>query len=204
MTDENSVESQPEDTKLLERIYLQDASAALLTLLYVVVGTFAFVLLSSISWPYLMVDLFMLGFAPMFAIITVVGATRGPIAGFLTGYLGVVVYDFLASATIVTLTLPALAYGAMGLIVGLSKYDFSNGRSLAKLSILSAVGLVFMALIVAVIGLLVEVYGELVVIGLVMLPLLTVGLPTVILLTPLFGWLLNWFRLRLVTEKKDE
>ncbi|NHJ12246.1 MAG: hypothetical protein EAX95_01145 [Candidatus Thorarchaeota archaeon] len=200
MTEDASVETQADARSALRRIHLQDGGAVFWTLLCILVGVMLIVLLSQASWPYLMVGLFMVGFAPTFAIITVVGAIRGPFAGFLTGYLGVLIYDLIASATIVTLTLPALGYGAMGFITGLTTYDFQNGRSLVKLSILSAVGLVFMTLLITVIGMFVEVYGELVAIGLVMLPLLTVGIPTVVLLTPLFGWLWNMLSLRLAAK----
>jgi len=62
---------------------------------------------------------------------------------------------------------------------------------LVKMSILSVIGLVFTVLLTVVVGLTVEVYADLVVLGFVMLPLLTVGIPSVFLLTPLFARL--WY-----------
>jgi len=137
--------------------------------------------------PYTMVSLFKFGLSPALAIIALIGGIRGPLAGFLTGYLGVLAHDLLFFNTVVTYTLPALSYGVLGLIVGIASYDFSNGRSLGKLSILSAIGLVFTALLLVVFGLLVEQTAVLAGIGFVMLPLLTTGLPSVILLTPILA-----------------
>lgn len=161
------------------------------TILYGLLGAGFFIVLSFVPRPYIMVDLFMFGLAPAMAIITVAGAIRGPIAGFLTGYVGTLVYDLIVSTTVVTFTLTAVAFGVMGFIVGLARYDFTNGRSLAKMAILSIIGLVFTVLLTVAVGLTVEVYADLVVLGFVMLPLLTVGIPSVFLLTPLYARL--WY-----------
>ena len=134
-----------------------------------------------------MISILKFGFIPALAIIGLVGAIRGPIAGLLTGYFGVIFSDLVLQGVVVTLTLPALAYGIMGLIVGLASYDLANGRSLVKLSLLSTVGFVFTALLVVVIGLFVEGYAALVGIAFVLLPNLTSGIPTVLLLTPVFA-----------------
>jgi hypothetical protein len=173
-----------------ERLHIQTSKEILVTILTVLLGVAIYLLLMWIQWPFIMVDLFMFGLLPPIAIIAVVGAIRGPIAGFLVGYLGELVYGFLTYGVIVTSTLPALAYGVLGLIVGMARYDLSNGRSLAKLAILSTIGFVFTALLATVFGLMVEGAATLAVIGFVMLPLITVGLPSVMLLTPVFarGW----------------
>ncbi|MHA2286822.1 MAG: hypothetical protein ACXABZ_13230, partial [Candidatus Thorarchaeota archaeon] len=156
--------------------------------------------ISMIPMPYTAISLIKLGFLPALAIICVVGAIRGPLAGFLTGYLGVVIYGLVSYNVIVTYTLPAVAYGIMGLIVGLATYDFTNGRSLGKLSLLSLIGFVFTTLLVVVIGLTIEGYATLAAIGLQLLPLLTSGIPTVILLTPIFARLWYLARSRLFPE----
>lgn len=172
---------------MLEKFRMNTSEAIVWTLVYTFVGIVLFILVSQIPRPFLMVSLFPFGFLPALAIIPTVGAIRGPIAGFLTGYLGTVLFDFLIYGAVVTMTLPALGYGLLGFIVGLASYDLSNGRSLIKLSILSLVGFVFTLLIVVVVGLTVESYATLVVLGFVMLPLLTTGLPTILLLTPVYG-----------------
>jgi len=77
------------------------------------------------------------------------------------------------------------------LMVGLASYDLANGRSLVKLSILSAVGFLFTALLVTVIGIFVEGYSALVGIAFVLLPNLSSGIPTVLLLTPVFARIWN-------------
>jgi uncharacterized membrane protein len=188
MSEETTIESEETSKKsVLEKIQMQNPEMIVWTLVYTLIGIVLFVLISLIPTPYVMVTLFTFGFVPALAIITAVGAIRGPIAGVLTGYLGVVMFDFLIYGTIVTMTLPALGYGVLGFIVGLASYDLSNGRSLIKLSILSAIGFVFTVLIVLAAGLVVESYATLVALGFVMLPLLTTGLPTVILLTPVYG-----------------
>ena len=170
-----------------ERLHIQTSTEFLMTIVTALLGVAFYVLMMWIPWPFIMVDLFMLGLLPSIAVIAVVGAIRGPIAGFLAGYLGEIVYGFLAYGVIVTSTLPALAYGVLGLIVGLAKYDFTNGRSLAKLAILSTVGFVFTALLATVFGLMVEGAATLAVIGFVMLPLITLGLPTAFFLTPVLA-----------------
>jgi len=76
----------------------------------------------------------------------------------------------------------------------LATYDFTVGRSLAKMSILSMVGLAFTLLLVVVIGLLLGDVAILVGIAFVLLPQLTLGLPSVFLLTPIFARI--WYILK--------
>ncbi|MHA2003230.1 MAG: hypothetical protein ACW960_03900 [Candidatus Thorarchaeota archaeon] len=170
-----------------ERFYIQDGNNLLWTFIYSLVGIGLFVLFSMVPMPYTMVSLFKFGIAPALAVIGVVAAIRGPLAGFLTGYLGVVFYDLAIRGAVVTMTLPAVGYGLLGLVAGLATYDLTNGRSLIKLSILSTVGFVFTVLVVIAVGLTIESYATLVALGFVMLPLITVGLPSVLLLTPVFA-----------------
>jgi hypothetical protein len=182
-----------------EKLRVQDSRSALITIIFGVVGAAIFVLVNAIPMPFTMVSLLKFGFVPALTIIAMVGGIRGPLAGFITGYLGLVSYDLLIHNVIVLLTLPALAYGALGLVVGLASYDFSRGRSLGKLSLLAAIGLVLTALLLVVFGLLVGQISALAEIGFVMLPLLTTGLPSVILLTPILArlWLVFGQRVQL-------
>ena len=177
---------------IMEKLRLEHWTAALITVIFGLVGAAVFAFVNSINMPFTMISLFKFGLAPSLAIIALIGGIRGPLAGFLTGYIGVITYDLLFFSTVASLTLPAVAYGVLGLIVGIASFDFSNGRSLGKLSLLSAVGLVFTALLLVVIGLFVENHSVLVGIGFVLLPLLTVGLPSVILITPILArlWLI--------------
>ena len=186
----SELESSPVDeqrTTLSETLRIQHWTIALITIVFGLVGAGVFVAVNAIPMPYTMVSLFRFGLSPALAIIALIGAIRGPLAGFLTGYLGVITYDLFFFNTVVTLTLPALSYGVLGLIVGIASYDFSKGRSLGKLSILSVVGLGFTALLLVVFGLFVEQTAVLAGIGFVMLPLLTTGLPSVILITPILA-----------------
>jgi uncharacterized membrane protein len=195
-TETTTEESEEMDMQsILNKFQINGAMMFIWTIIYSLIGAGIVILLSSpvVPKPFLMVDLFKLGLLPIVAIIAVTGAIRGPIAGFLTGYLGVVISDLLFYGAVVTMTLPALAYGVLGFVVGLASYDFTNGRSLGKLSVLSMIGWVFTILLVVVIALLVEVYATMAAIGFVMLPLMTLGLPTAILLTPILARLWHLF-----------
>jgi hypothetical protein len=172
---------------VLERLQIQEPKVLLGTLLTALLGTAIYVVLKWISWPYIMVDLFTLGLLPALSVIALVGAIRGPIAGLLTGYLGELLSGILLSGTIAIMTLPALAYGFMGFVVGLASYELDNGRSLIKLSVMSIVGMTFTLLLVTVIGLTIEGAATMAVRGFVMLPLLTQGLLTVAFLTPVLA-----------------
>ncbi|MFX0107136.1 MAG: hypothetical protein ACFE7R_02540 [Candidatus Hodarchaeota archaeon] len=176
-----------------ERLHIQSSTEFLVTILTGLLGVAFYVALRWIQWPFIMVDLFMLGLLPSITIIAIAGAIRGPIAGFLTGYIGEVAYGLLSHGVVVTATLPALAYGIMGFVVGFARYDLTNGRSLAKLSVLATIGFVFTALLVTVFGLMVEGAATLAVIGFVMLPLITLGLPTALFLTPVLARLWHAF-----------
>ncbi len=172
---------------LREKSRVQDSSAAGRTLLFALLGAFIYFLVELIPMPHMSVGFFVLGLAPTLSLIAVVGAIRGPIAGFLTGYLGRLLSDLIVNGIVATFTLYAVAFGLLGLVVGLASYDLSNGRSLAKLSMMSVIGLVFMVLLTAVVGLTVERVATIVAIGFQLVPLLTIGLPSVILLTPLLA-----------------
>ncbi|MGY5881778.1 MAG: ECF transporter S component [Candidatus Thorarchaeota archaeon] len=187
MTAEDTVTPEESEKSVLEMLYLQNAREIVLTLICIASGISLFLGLSTIQMPFIMISFFALGLAPAYAIIAVSGAIRGPIAGFLVGFLGKLFTDLFLYSIIPIMGLPALAYGVLGLIVGLATYDFEKGKSLAKLSILSMVGLVFTLMLVVVIGLLLGDVAILVLIGFQLLPELTLGLPSVFLLTPIFA-----------------
>ncbi len=171
---------------LIEKLQIQSSNAILLTLIASLVGAIIYLGIEMIPMPHLAVSLFTFGLAPSLSVIAAVGAIRGPIAGLLTGYIGGLLASIVLNGEIVALTLYGLALGVMGFIVGFANYDFTKGRSLAKLSVLSAVGLIIAVILTVLIGLFVEQIATLVAIGFQLLPLLTLGLPTVIVLTPLF------------------
>jgi uncharacterized membrane protein len=192
-TEETSTSIEPEKSTL-EMLYFQNGREIVLTFICIALSISFFLGFSLIQMPYIMISFFALGLAPAYAIIAVSGAIRGPLAGFLVGFLGKLFTDLFLYSIIPIMGLPALAYGVLGLIVGLTTYDFERGRSLAKLSILSMVGLVFTLMLVVVIGLLVGDVAILVLIGFQLLPELTLGLPSVFLLTPIFARV--WFILK--------
>ena len=188
MSETDSIPPQETPSRsLLEKLQIQSSNAILLTLIASLLGSIIYLGIEMIPMPYLAVSLFTFGLVPSLSVIAAVGAIRGPFAGLLTGYIGGLLVDIILNGEIVALTLYGLALGVMGFIVGFAKYDFTKGRSLAKLSVLSAVGLIFAILLTVLIGLFVVQVATLVAIGFQLLPLLTLGLPTVIVLTPLFA-----------------
>ena len=203
MTDE-SLNKQEEDSiskaRVMEKFHIQSTEMLVWTLLYSLLGVTIYVAISGVTMPYIIVDMFTFGLAPALAIIALAGAIRGPLAGFLTGYLGTLLSGILYYGVVSTMTLPSAAFGILGFIVGLATYDLANGRSLIKLSILSAIGFIFTVLLLVVIGLVVEEYATLVAMGFVLLPELTLGLPSVLLLTPVLGRLWHAFMLRFKPE----
>ncbi|MHA1479930.1 MAG: hypothetical protein ACTSQZ_00690 [Candidatus Thorarchaeota archaeon] len=172
---------------ILEKFQIQTPQMLITTLAVAFLGAIIYILLEMIPIPYAVVSLFKFGLVPALAIIAVVGVIRGPIAGLMTGYLGVLLHGIILNGVIVTFSLYGLAFGFMGFIVGLMKYDMISGRSLGKMSILSAIGLVFSVLLYAVFGILVEGVPILVVLLWQLITPLTMGLPSVALLTPLFA-----------------
>ncbi|MHA2072236.1 MAG: hypothetical protein ACW985_10685 [Candidatus Thorarchaeota archaeon] len=185
---------------MAEALNVQSSEATVWTITYAFMGVVAVILVSALPKPYLAVDVLKFGMIPTVAIIAVVGAIRGPLAGFLTGYFGTIAVDLAMHNVVVTGTLPAAAYGVLGLVAGLATYDFTNGRSLGKLAALSAVGFIFTALLVTVTALFVEVASTLAIVGFVLLPLLTMGLPTAIFLTPVLAWFYHAFMSRIIPE----
>ncbi|MFW9768342.1 MAG: hypothetical protein ACFFF9_11415 [Candidatus Thorarchaeota archaeon] len=184
---------------MAEKLRVGTPIDAFITILFGLVGAGIIALVHAIPMPYTMVSLLKFGLAPSLTIIAFVGAIRGPLAGLVAGYLGIISHDLFVYGEVVGMTLPAMAYGILGLIVGLASYDFSNGRSLGKLSGISAIGLIFTGVLLAIIGIFVEQNAILVVLGFVMLPLLTTGLPSVILITPILArlWLTTTQRIQL-------
>ncbi|MFX1367454.1 MAG: hypothetical protein ACFFAY_02520 [Promethearchaeota archaeon] len=191
MSEEEPIESvEISKESLAEKLQFQSSETALKTLAISIIGAFFYLILESIPWPYAAIGLFPLGFIPSLALVASVGAMRGSLAGFLTGYLGTLLFDLVQNGALIAFTLYGVAIGALGFIVGIASYDLPTGRSLGKLSIMSLIGLVFTTLLTVVFGLFVEGLASLVAIASQLIPLLTKGIPTVVLLTPLIVRLL--------------
>lgn len=188
MTEENEQQTE-EITKesILRKLHMSDKSTAAWTIIFGVLGALLYAGASMIPMPFIMVSILKFGLLPAVTIIALTGAIRGPIAGFIAGYLGEVIYGLLVYGVVVTVTLLAVAYGIMGLIVGLASYDLTNGRSLMKLAVLSVVGFLFTILLSVVLAITVEGYSVMAAIAFNMLPLLTMGLLTLFFLTPVLA-----------------
>ncbi|MHA2423548.1 MAG: hypothetical protein ACXAEF_02100 [Candidatus Thorarchaeota archaeon] len=173
--------------EVLDKFEIRSREEILHTIILAIFGSLLYLVLETLPMPYLTIGLIPLGILPSLAIVSTFGAIRGPLAGLLTGYIGVLLSDLILNGTIVAFSLYGLAIGVLGLIVGIGNYEITNGRSLAKISVMSVIGLSFTALLTAVFGIFVEGVATLVVIAFQLLPLLTLGLPSVFLLTPLFA-----------------
>jgi uncharacterized membrane protein len=185
---------------ILEKFQMQSTNMILWTIIYAIIGTILYVGVTLIPMPYYAEDLMLLGLLPALVIIALVGAIRGPLAGFLVGYLGEVLYGLLAYNVIVTMTLPAIGYGLLGFFVGLgTTYDFTNGKSLLKLSILSVVGYLLTIMFGFVIGITIEVYSFDAWLLYIMLPMVTMGIPTLLFLTPVVARI--WHEIAEITNK---
>ena len=171
---------------LLQKFHIQSLKDVLITVLYSLIAIVCYLLLSLLPQPYTMVGLLKFGIIPALALIPMLGAIRGPLAGFATGYFGPFFVDLILNQTIIASTIPYFIYGILGFLVGLAQYQLNDGKSLAKLAILSTLAFLLSVILLAVIALTIQQISLLVVLGYVILPLLTMGIPSVFLLTPLY------------------
>lgn len=176
---------------ILTKLYIQTPKKILITAIYSLIGIGIYLLVSLIPIPYIVVGFFRFSFIFSIAIIPVLGAIRGPLAGFFTGFIGTLLCDLLSYQVILGLTLPYISYGLLGFIVGLAKYQLNNGKSLVKLSLISLLSFILSTILLTIIALTILNISLLVELGFVILPLLSMGIPTIILLTPLYARL--WY-----------
>ncbi len=172
---------------LLKKFQIQSLKDALITVLYSLIAIVCYLLLSLLPQPFTMVGLLKFGIIPALAIIPMLGAIRGPLAGFITGYLGPLLVDLIFNQTVLAFTIPYLLFGILGFLVGLARYQLKSGKSLAKLAILSTLAFFLSVMLLTVIALTIQQTSLLVVLGYVTLPHLTMGIPSVFLLTPLYS-----------------
>ena len=171
---------------LLKKFQIQSLKEFLISVLYSLIAIVCYLLLSLLPKPYTMIGLLKFGIIPALAIIPTLGAIRGPLAGFITGYLGSLLADLIFYQTVLAFTIAYLPFGILGFLVGLARYQLKNGKSLAKLAILSTLAFLLSVILLAVIALTIQQISLLVVLGYVILPLLTMGIPSVFLLTALY------------------
>jgi len=172
---------------LLEKLQIQSSKALLITLLYSSIAIVIFLLMSLIPQPFIMNGLFKFGLILPLALIPTIAAIRGPLAGFITGYIGTFLFDLVVYRVILLVTIPYLPYGLLGLLIGLANYQINNGKSLAKLAIISTLVFLLSVLLLTIIGLTMQGISILVFLGFVLLPLLGMGIPSIFLLTPLYS-----------------
>jgi len=171
---------------LLQKFHIQSLKDVLITVLYSVIAIICYILLSLLPQPYTMVGLLKFGIIPALALIPMLGAIRGPLAGFVTGYFGPFFVDLILNQTVIAFTIPYFIYGIFGFLVGLAQYQLNDGKSLAKLAILSTLAFLLSVILLAVIALTIQQISLLVVLGYIILPQLAMGIPSVFLLTLLY------------------
>ncbi len=172
---------------LLEKLQIQSSKALMITLLYSGIAIVIFLLMSLIPQPFIMNGLFKFGLILPLALIPTIAAIRGPLAGFITGYIGTFLFDLVVYRVILLVTIPYLPYGLLGFLIGLANYQINNGKSLAKLAIISTLVFLLSVLLLTIIGLTMQGISILVFLGFVLLPLLGMGIPSIFLLTPLYS-----------------
>ncbi len=186
-----------------EKLQIQNQDAIVRTIIVALIGSIFYLVLEMVPMPYLGVSIIPLGLVPSLALVATIGTMRGPIAGLLTGYIGVLLDNLVLNGAIVAFTLYGFAIGVLGFIVGIGSYDITNGHSLIKLSIMSVIGLVFSALLAAVVGILVEGAATIAILALQLIPTLSLGIPSVILLVPLFARIWYWFVEKYTTSTEE-
>ena len=160
-------------------------------MLYSIVTIGLYLLLSLIPQPYTVVGLFRFGLILPLVLIPTIGAIRGPLAGFITGYIGTLFVDLILYNVVLVFTIPYIPFGLLGFIVGFANYQLNNGKSLVKLTIISTLTFLLSILLITAISITLQNISLLVVVGFVTLPLLTMGLLSIFLLTPLYSRL--WY-----------
>ncbi len=171
---------------LLEKFQINSTKSFLITILYSIVAIGLYLLLSLIPQLYTVVGLFRFGLILPLGLIPTIAAIRGPLAGFITGYIGTLLADLVIYRVVLVFTIPYIPFGLLGLIVGLANYQLKNGKSLAKLAIFSTLTFLLSILLITAISITLQNISLLVVVGFVTLPLLTMGLPSIFLMTPLY------------------
>jgi uncharacterized membrane protein len=124
---------------------------------------------------------------PYFIVLVVFAAFGGPLAGFLTGFCGTLLFDAIVGGTIVWAGTAALGFGLFGFIAGwpMVRKDPTNGRNLVKLAVASLLGWLLNAAILLLGALVVGQMSILLALLWILLPYLTTGLTTVIVFPPI-------------------
>jgi len=159
------------------------------TLVGAIAGVVGYVVLNIVSLP----EYKLMGFVTVridlaLLVIPLTAAFLGPLAGFLVGLFGTLGADVLLAQQIVAFGAVDLAYGLLGLIIGIPRYTqrdgFSRTRTLGKLILVSLAGFVVM-IIVYLFGLIV-IAGQNIMSTMLFnfLPFFSVPLITVVIVAP--------------------
>jgi len=174
------------ELQLKERFGLASRRMVLWTVVWTILGTVFLFLAQFLRIPGISIDLFTFEIVPKFIVVTVFGAFGGPLAGFLAGLCGTLLYDALIGGTVVWAGTAALGFGLFGFMAGwpLIRQDFANGRHLIKFVVASLLGWLgcFAVLLLGAL-----VVGEMAVEQALLwlaLPYLTTGLTTIIIFPP--------------------
>jgi uncharacterized membrane protein len=133
-------------------IRLESRESVLRTLVGTIVGVAIYVILNLVSLPeYKLMGIVTVGISLSLLVIPLAAAFLGPLAGFLVGLLGTLGVDVLLTQQIVAFGTVNLAYGLLGLIIGVPCYTqrkgFSKSRTLGKLILASLSGFLVMILV---------------------------------------------------------
>ncbi|MHA1226587.1 MAG: ECF transporter S component [Candidatus Hodarchaeales archaeon] len=170
-----------------------------------IVGIFLYLVMGFINFPevtYMGLDLGLAvvpikgGIDLPLVIIVVVAALCGPLAGFVVGFTGSLVSDIIFYQQIIALTIVNIAFGLLGLIIGIPKYKsgegFSDGKTVGKLILFGFLGFLamFVVYLIALIGVANQSFEGTLLFN--VLPYFTIWLITLLLIGPVVVWIASY------------
>jgi len=173
--------------QLKERFGLVSRTTTSCTVICALLGIGTFFVSRFLRVPGITAGLFTFEIVPSFIVLVVFAAFGGPLAGFLTGFCGTLLFDALVGGTLVWAGTAALGFGVFGFIAGwpMVRKDPANGRNLVKLAVTSLLGWLLNAPILLFGALVVGQMSISLALLWMLLPYLTTGLTTIIVFPPI-------------------
>jgi len=136
----------------LRILRVESRESVMRTLVGAIAGIVSYVILNLVSLPdYKLMGLVTVRIDLALLVIPLAAAFLGPLAGFLVGLFGTLGVDVLLAQQIVAFGAVDLAYGVLGLIIGIPHYTqrdgFLKSRTLGKLILVSLTGFLVMVLV---------------------------------------------------------
>ncbi|MHA1972756.1 MAG: ECF transporter S component [Candidatus Hodarchaeales archaeon] len=191
--------------KLLTFFRLDSQIAIYYSVIGSIAGIFFFLIFSFINFPevtFMGLDLGLAVFPikggidlPL-VIVMVVAAICGPLAGFLVGFIGSLLSDVVLYQQIIAMAIVNLAFGFLGLIIGIPRYTkdegFLNGKNVGKLILFGFLGFLamFVVYLIALIGVANQSFEGTLLFN--VLPYFTIWLITLLVIGPVIVWIVSY------------